>query len=212
MNTGTDTRNAAVQKTDWHFSQLGARGFRRSGLLGTRVELSKGFQNCYETLLILRYIILSPLYPLWKILIKWTTLKVVESFLFHGGLPQDGLTPSFWSYIPSMGSIALFLTTIPFDVAQGKLRLCSVQVSIRKASFLIFVAAFMSRSWVVWQCSQVYVLTSSGKLTTWFIAFPVRKRCIIDVKKLNQQRFSCTTQAWELIYKLHLLNPDSALH
>ena len=27
-----------------------------------------------------------------------------------------------------------------------------------------------------------------------FIAFPVRKRYIIDIKKLNQQKFKCTTQ------------------
>ncbi len=40
--------------------------------------------------------------------------------------------------------------------------------NICKASFLIFIAAFMSRSWVVLQCTQVQFLTSSGKLPTWF--------------------------------------------
>ncbi|CCI38958.1 hypothetical protein MICAK_750010 [Microcystis aeruginosa PCC 9701] len=30
----------------------------------------------------------------------------VNYFLFHGGLPQNGLTPSFWSYIPDLGSIS----------------------------------------------------------------------------------------------------------
>ena len=30
----------------------------------------------------------------------------VNYFLFHGGLPQNGLTPSFWSYIPDLDSIS----------------------------------------------------------------------------------------------------------
>ncbi|EPF19280.1 hypothetical protein [Microcystis aeruginosa] len=30
----------------------------------------------------------------------------VNYFLCHGGLPQNRLTPSFWSYIPDLGSIS----------------------------------------------------------------------------------------------------------
>jgi hypothetical protein len=40
---------------------------------------------------------------------------------------------------------------------------------------------------------------SQGKIDQKNIAFPVRKRYIIDVEKFNQQRFDCATQVWELL-------------